>query len=167
MKRALILISLLQILSFSQLAGQEKSFNFILVIDGQLWITNTSIAISFPSSNGSDLTQAVATYYPGELVFEQQEYEKIKNSKIDSLTMSFDYYEYQGKKQFLYNFDLPFYASWLDQSYMVMKVYNLEKRKYKGVFKPLDKERNYTFELDYPGGQMLRVRNKVKKKRNK
>jgi hypothetical protein len=151
------------LISIGLFAQEERKMTFVLMINEALPVA--SIARSqIILDNG---TKVSVGYIPGALIFSESNYQQLLEAKSDSLILAFDYYEYEGKKQKVYNFELPFHKGWLNQSYMVMKVYNLEKRKYKGVFEPLDKDRNYTFELDYPGGQMLRVRNKVKKKRNK
>lgn len=98
------------------------------------------------------------SYHPGNLSFSQSDYDRLKEAKSDSLTLTFDYYDDGGKLD-LCNYKIPFFKSWLDHYFIVLRIYNLDKKKYRKAFKPLDAERNYTYELDYPGGSMRRIRN--------
>jgi hypothetical protein len=133
------------------------------VIDDVVWVSYTNLKIEIRDT-GSPNQTINGLYYPGNLSFEKGEYEKLLAAKGDSMTLVVDYKE-QGKNESRHQvFELPFSINWLDHYFMIMRVYNLDNKKYKGVFDPLDKKRNYTYELDYPGGQMLRVRNKIKKK---
>lgn len=161
MKKLGILIYIFVATSAS--AQNSKDFNFILVVDEAVWISYTSLKIEIRDSTES-LTQSVsALYYPGNLSFEQSDYKKLLAAKGDSMTLIVNYKEQKKDKDEYHIFELPFSVSWLDNYFMVMRVYNLDTKKYKGLFEPLDRERNYTYELAYPGGQMLRVRNKSRK----
>jgi hypothetical protein len=161
--KKLYIISILALLSMKALGQEEENgFNFIIVVDDNVWLSYTNLKVEIRGADGSVIDKVSGVYYPGNLFFEKEDYEKLMNAETDSMTLIFNYKESQGKKE--YDYELPFFKSWLDHYFMVMKVYNLDKRKYKGVFEPLDKDRNYTYELNYPGGSMLRVRNKVKKK---
>lgn len=158
---------MLLVFCFSSLTafGQDnKDFNFILVIDDTVWITYTNLKIEIRDNTDALKHTISALYYPGNLSLEEEDYEKILEAKGDSMALIIDYDE-QGKKTVKNSvFELPFTASWLNNYFMVMKIYNLDNKQYKGVFEPLSKEKNYTYELNYPGGQMLRIRNKKQKK---
>ncbi|GCC53691.1 hypothetical protein SanaruYs_39360 [Chryseotalea sanaruensis] len=145
-------------------AQDKKDFNLILVIDDIVWVSYTNLKIEIRDDAGSLKQTIGGLYYPGNLSFDKDEYEKLLAAKNDSMTLVIDYKE-PGKNENKHQvFELPFSSSWLYHYFMIMRVYNLSNKKYMGVFDPLDKSRNYTFEIDYPGGQMLRVRNKIKKK---
>lgn len=159
----LILFFLSLVSSYGQ--DGNRDFNFILVIDDEVWISYTNLKIKIEDKAGS-VSYVEGLYYPGNLSFEKESYEKLLTANADSMTLRIDYREYEGKKTKDYIFELPFSPKWLDYYFIVIRVYNMNKKEYKGVFEPLDKDRNYTYEMDYPGGQMLRVRNKVRKKKN-
>jgi len=137
----------------------KHNANLIIMVDNELCIGSISNIQIVEGRNRIEVE-----YDPGNLMVNQIDYKKLKMAKSD-LVLYFEYYQYEGSKQTLYNYELPFSPDWLDQDYTVLRIYNLDNKKYKGVFEPLDKGRNYTYELDYPGGQMLRVRNKGKKNR--
>lgn len=46
------------------------------------------------------------------------------------------------------------------QTFIVLKIYNTTKKKYRKLFTPL-KGKEYTYELEYAGGQMLQIRKKL------
>lgn len=128
----------------------ECNANFIIMIDDELCIG--SIANAYIVSEKNE--KISITYHPGSLRLEKGDSNILKDSKVN--TLHFDYYEYIDGNQTLYNYELPFDSNWLEQDYIVLRVYNLNKRKYRKHFKPLSKKKNYTFELDYPGGSMKR-----------
>lgn len=155
-KLAVVLVLILGSLELTY-SQATHDVNFILLINDELpigTIANSRIIIKE--------SEIEVLYHPGSLAFGEENFRKVMAAG-DSMILAFDYYEYKGGKQSIFNYRLPFYKNWLDQRYLVMKVYQLDKKKYKGVFQPLDKDRNYTFELAYPGGQMLRSRGKTKK----
>jgi|GEM_PF-5866572 len=146
-----IFLLIFPLLAYSQGASEA---NLIFVIDEQLAVGSiANIKISDTEGNMFD-----ALYYPGRLIFEKWNYND-RYSGTDSLTLSFDYYEDNKRGRQVYNYSLPFDKRWLKQDYLILKIYNLNKKVYKRKFDPLDYKRNYTFEIIYPGGQMLRLKN--------
>lgn len=128
--------------------------NLIIMVDDDICIGSIANAYIIMENN----KKISITYHPGDLRLDKEAMNLLKGSRVS--TLHFDYYQYVNGKQTLYNYELPFYSNWLEQDYTVLRVYNLDKRKYRKRFKPLDKKRNYTFELDYPGGSMKRIKNK-------
>jgi hypothetical protein len=141
-------------MTFSSM-GQDVSHssNVILMIDDKLCLGSV-VDIHLVDGNGERID---LEYIPGKLSMEKGSYEHLIQSDLDSATLFFDYYIYKKDKQALYSYKIPFYSNWLDLEYLVLKIYNLDNKKYQKVFKPLDESRNYTFELEYPGGSMRRV----------
>lgn len=83
-------------------------------------------------------------------------------SKIDSLplTLSF-YYNVYNKKDlaYSYSYEIPLKKAWLEQSFIILRIYNTDRKPYKKIYYPL-KGLNYTFELDLPTGSINRVTKK-------
>lgn len=150
------LIFLFYMLTFSSLAAQDHTHNanLIILVDDEVCIG--SIANIEITGEGSKVD---AQYDPGNMIIARSDYEKLTGNK-SNYSLSFDYYQYKGKKQKLYNYELPFSVDWLDQAYVVLRIYNLDKKKYRKLYEPLDQSKNYTFEYDYPGGSMKRVSKK-------
>lgn len=162
--RKLILLLNFVLLATSSLAQEKKDFNFILVVDDVVWVTYTNLKIKIKDSVELPARLINCLYYPGNLSLEKGDYEKLLSAKEGSLSLIIDYEEMGKADESHHIFDIPFSASWFDNYFLVLRIYNLKNRKYRNIFEPLDKARNYTFELDYPGGQMLRVRSRVGKK---
>lgn len=148
----------------SVFAQGSKDFNFILVINDAVWVSYTNLRIEIGSDTGSLNRSISGLYYPGNLSFEKGDYAKLLAARDSSMTLVVDFKERVKNEDRHLVFKLPFSASWLDHYFLIMRVYDLDKKKYRGIFAPLDRNRNYTFELDYPGGQMLRVRNRIRTK---
>lgn len=161
--KKLYLIPLLLLL-FTNLLGQDKKeeVNFIIVIDDEVWINYTALEIQIKDLNGLIVDKVSGLYYPGNLSFQKGDYEKLINIGNGSMSLAFSYKEYEGKKEQNYKYELPFSKKWLNYYFVVIKIYNLNNRRYRGVFEPLSEEKNYTYELDSPDGSMRRVRHSKK-----
>lgn len=153
MRKAVIIVCLL-LSTCKSFCQENKEMNFILMINEKL----ASGSIANPRILTTMGEEIGIVYYPGKIMFDINEYNLLLSSE-DSLLLAFDYQDFSEEDQSLSNFTLPFSKTWLNQSFTIMRVYHLEKKKYKGVFEPLDEKRNYTFELEYPGGQIMRLRN--------
>jgi hypothetical protein len=79
------------------------------------------------------------------------------------LFLQFDYYQNSVKgKQELYNYEIEMEKNWFEQSFVILKIYNLDKKKYRKRLEPLSKDRKYTFDLETSQGQMIRIRKNKK-----
>jgi hypothetical protein len=135
-----------------------RETNLILVIDEEL-VVGSIANMRIIDSKGIEIE---ATYYPGSLIFQKLDFENLI-SHDDSLVLAFDYFEFSGSRQRVYNYNFSFSRYWLQQQYLIMRVYNLTKKKYKKIFDPIEPGKNYTFELIHPKGQMMRK--KLQKRR--
>lgn len=70
--------------------------------------------------------------------------------------IKFDYYEYVKDQRKVINYEIEMGKIWFEQPYLILNIYNINKKKYKKLESLKGKE--YTFELKYSTGQMLRVR---------
>ena len=138
--------------------SQDKShFDFIIVVD-EVIITSLNNPKLMIRKENELLSNFDILLKPGDLSLKTTEYNLIANSS-DDLYLKFDYYDYSSGKQKVYNYDIKIGKNWFEKSYIILKIYNTDKKKYKKIFNPI-KGRNYTFELDYGGGSMLQIRKK-------
>lgn len=159
MKTLILICSLIcSVVCYSQ---DTREANLILVIDEEL-VVGSIANLRIIDNKG---VEREATYYPGSLIFQKLDFEYLI-SQDESLVLAFDYSEFIGNKQRVYNYNFSFDKYWLQQQYLIMKVYNLSKKKYKKMFDPLDSEKNYTFELIHPKGQMMRIKKHKKERRS-
>lgn len=160
-KTMLLLLSVFShLLLFAQGGGTAKGIDFIISIDGDIVKSIHRPKIVVLDSDRSIKSVSVS-YHPGDLSLDKSDLDYLL-SVGDSvkLSLKFEYYQYtsQGNQNVL-NYEIEMSKDWLEQTYMVLYIYNTNKKRYKGKIKPIQ-DRNYTFELDYPGGQMIRLREK-------
>ncbi|AWG26928.1 hypothetical protein [Flavobacterium kingsejongi] len=134
----------------------KRTFNFIITVDENIATTLHGGEIILSKAN--DIFRTIhLTYDPGNLSMNQTDYDEI--IKFDgSITLKFDYHEYVKDEQKVINYEIEMGKIWFEQSYLILNILNTNKKKYKKV-EPLQ-GKEYTFELQYPTGQMLRVRKK-------
>ncbi|WP_257667179.1 hypothetical protein [Parapedobacter tibetensis] len=163
MERKIILL-VLTVFSHLALLAQDKErgkgIDFIISIDGNIVKTIYRPKIVMLDSD-TDIKSVPVSYHPGDLSLAKSDLDYLL-SQDDSikLLLEFEYYQYttQGNQNVL-NYGIEIGRNWLEQAYMVLYIYNTDKKPYKGKMKPIP-GRNYTFELDYPGGQMIRLQEK-------
>ena len=97
-------------------------------------------------------------YYPGTLTFNYSDYEKLIS--ISTKSISLRYYDtvYLDNKTNFYDFEIEYQKSWLQDTYNILRFYDLSCKKNKKRFEPLSTTKNYTFELTSPNSTFLRVR---------
>lgn len=158
-KALLLLLSMFSYLSLSAQDKEEKqSIDFIISVDGEIVKTISSPRIVTIGSNIDEKSIPIF-YHPGDLSFYEidRDYIMSLNDSI-KLQLVFDYYVYTTKgDQNVLNYKIDIDKSWLQRPYLILYLYNTDKKKYRGKLKPIPGSK-YTFELDYPGGQMLRLR---------
>lgn len=136
----------------------EKSLDFIIVIDENIAIGSIAkLKMNVETEDSSRVIEL--NYHPGNLTMSNDEYELLTSDFAKEITLTFDYYEYIGKQQNIYNYEIDFETGWIKEPYSILRVYNLNKKKYRKRFDPLSKEKNYTFELESPRGSFKRIKN--------
>ena len=137
--------------------GQSSEAEIDLVI-----VVNEEIAIELLGNmklvveNETEVNTIEPQYYPGSLVMNKSDLDLLLSNNVKSITFCFDQYENDpANGKFFYEID--FDKKWLTQRYIVLKIYNLEKTKYKMMYEPLSSGKNYTFEIDSPDFTFRRV----------
>ncbi|SFC85398.1 hypothetical protein SAMN05421747_1393 [Parapedobacter composti] len=155
---------MLVVLSHIALLAQDregsKGSDFIITIDGDIVKTIYRPEIVILDS-GTGVKSVPISYHPGALSLAKNDRDHLL-SLDDSikLLLKFEYNEYTTRgNQKVLNYEIEIGKEWLEQAYMILHIYNTDKKPYKGKLKPIP-GKNYTFELDYPGGQMIRLRKK-------
>jgi hypothetical protein len=156
--------------TFNRIYAQERpiEMNFIITVNGELE-EGTLNNIRFVAKQESGRVEEIEVQYiPGNLSIHEDDYNRIFSNTNDSVFIAFDHSKFCQKKQILVNYEIPFHKDWFTYSYMILRVYDLSKGRFKNVYEPLSKKKNYTYELDYSGGgHMMRVRiKKIGKKEN-
>jgi len=142
--------------SYSQ--EMEKDINLVISIDGKvpISIANAKIIIK-ENSNKSE--QIEVGYIPGELSLDITDFERVMQQQESALFLSFEYYEYEKEQQKVYCYEIELKRFWFEQSFRVLRIYNLNKKENKKVFYPLE-GKDYTYEIDLPSNSITRIRKK-------
>lgn len=144
--------------SFQHSFSQEiKVFDFVISIDEE--IVKTLYNSTFVVKHESNIVSTVnVKYHPGNLSLEAKDFANLFSNPDNKVYLKFDYYEYIKGSQEIYNYEIEVGKNWFEQQYVILKIYNLEKKKYRKRLEPLSKDQNYTFDIDTSSGQVMRIR---------
>lgn len=135
-------------------AQYEQVFNVTFTVDEKLAVESIS-DLRILDNKGQEFQ---CRYFPGHIVLIDSD-KKLDTEANASLRFKFRFSEYSGKNDQSkeYWFDIP--IIYLKKEYLVVNIYNLDRKRPDRRFSPLDANRNYTFELAFSGGQLLRNKN--------
>ncbi len=158
MRKCVFVVLFLFVYQVSIAQEKIKSIDIIIFVDEEI-VTSLSKPVIIAKEGKSVLKRIDISYHVGNLSLSAEDYYMIFSNQEKTLFIQFDYYQYSSKgKQEVYNYEIEIGKNWLKQTFVVLKIYNLDKKKYKKRFAPLSKDKNYTFELSTSEGQMLRIK---------
>lgn len=138
-------------------AQEKKSFDFIIMVDGNVIQTLVNPQIIIKDSD-KVLRSVNVDCHPGNLSLSQSDLNSFPDGE-KVLFLKFAYKEYSAKgEQEIRSYEIDMGKNWFEKSYMIIKVYNTDKKENKKLEPLVGK--TYTFDLDYAGGQMMRTRKK-------
>ena len=154
MRMKLLFISIFLALAGNTIA--QKEINMILSVDEKIVFGEISqVKIIAKFENGRE--QKVSTnYFPGNLSISDSDYNLLLAEDVKFVFLAFSYRDC-GKKNIQHDYKIDIKKGWLKNYYYVLHIYNTNKEKYKKIFDPLP-GKSYTYEIDYPGGAMKRIR---------
>lgn len=142
------------LITVGKLNAQENTrANVIVCIDGEIIKALYSPKLEVLDSNGIKKDIEIG-YVPGSLLMDNNDYRFLQSKDKFLLVFSI-----QDKDRGFRSYEIEAGKGWLSMSYIILNIYNTENKKYKNKLFPLP-GKNYTFELEYSGGQMLRPRKK-------
>ncbi|MBO9702029.1 MAG: hypothetical protein J7604_17610 [Sporocytophaga sp.] len=156
-----IFFILLSLSFFMKSYGQnnEAIINFIIIVDDQIPSTG-NIGLKFITQKESrEIDTIVASYVPGDLSIRRSDFDKLLSQDIKSIKLDIKSSEVCKEEVKYHTYEIEIRKAWLEYPFIVFRIYNLDKKRYKKLFVSLDRK-DYTFEIDYPGGSMMRIRKK-------
>ena len=93
-------------------------------------------------------------YHPGELILEDQSWEKIKSDLTQKISLTFDYYTYNGTGQQIRNYSIEMGKYHFDKPYLILNIYDFRERKYRKRYSCLT-DNDFIAELYFPQGGSL------------
>ncbi|PZR20174.1 MAG: hypothetical protein DI539_11720 [Flavobacterium psychrophilum] len=136
---------------------QKKQFDLIISVDNDIIQTISNAQIVVKKGNGHNEIFNVS-YYPGNLSLNHNDFDMLPEGE-NVIYFKFTYIKYsKDGEQDIRTYEIDMGKNWFDETYMIVKLYNTDKKQNKKL-KPLE-GKTYTFDLDYGRGQMIRIRNK-------
>jgi len=124
----------------TKLHGQEIRINnsFVILINDKLARNIAGLKLILVDEKGNK-DSIDGGYYPGVLyVSNEQKKQLLYADSLKKLTLKFDYYEYPGRKQVVYNYSIDIDKKWFKESLIIVKITDISKKR--GTY-------NYTFEV--------------------
>lgn len=92
--------------------------------------------------------------YAGNIEIKQPDFQKMLSENVVSIWLVVPAIE----KNNYYNYTIKVKKKWFKLRYMVLKIYNLKKKKYRRLFVPNKHHKDYVYEIDFPGTAMRLLR---------
>jgi hypothetical protein len=159
MKRTILILFVLVVVTKSY--GQEstkRNVNFIIMVDEKIPFQG-DMNMQFIIENKKSDTIRV-DYIPGNIILEESEFNKMILMGVKSISLEIHYSKLCKKEVKSYSYKIDFKQAWLQFNFTILRIYNLDSKKNKKIFFPLEGQQ-YTYEMDSPNGSMIRI-----KKRN-
>ncbi|CAN5332796.1 hypothetical protein BH23BAC2_BH23BAC2_18290 [soil metagenome] len=134
--------------------GFGQNLNMIIDVNNELVTSEISGAyLNFENKNGTKERIQIG-YHPGELILEQNSWNKINSEETTKITLSFNYYTWKRNNQENATFEVEMKKYHFDMQYLILHVYDFRERKYRKKYGCLtDKE--YITDFNYPQGGIL------------
>lgn len=140
-------------------SGQtNKNIDFILIINDEVYNQRTTLV--FERYADGKRERISSSYWPGNISITEQEFSRLIDSNTDSIVLRITDDRYVNGQRRDGNYEIPFSKLWLGDLYNIVRIYDLTKARYKGVFTPLSKSKKYTYEHESPTYTFLQIRKK-------
>lgn len=143
------------------LKGQDlnKNLDFIIVIDDRIVIESPYL-LHIKSVLGASEKSYDVGYYPGYLSMKISDYDKLMADDVKAIFLIFEYYDPSEKEGVKRSYEIELKKSWLQDYFNILRIYNLDKKKYGKVFFSPKSNRKYVYELDSPSNTFHLIRKK-------
>lgn len=132
-------------------AQDSKEFDLIVLIDDKI---ETLAGFTIQLEGLNDTLFLSPSYHPGSLVFNKSQLDKLYSDKYTKRTMIFE--NGIGRKNYLYK--IGFITKYLEQRYVILKIYNLNKWKYRRKYAPADEDSNFSVIWDLGYYQIIKLK---------
>jgi hypothetical protein len=144
---------LLLLFGFGQI-GFGQNLNMVIEVNERLITSEISGAyLNFENSDGTKSRNLVG-YYPGELVLQVEDWEKINSESTKNIILTFDYNTFNSNSHQIGNFGIEMQKYHFDKRYLILRVYDFRERKFKKRYGCLT-DRNFIAEFNFPQGGIL------------
>lgn len=135
---------------------ENKNIDFVLLINEDVY--NQYAKFKFIKYHNGKEEDILVTYWPGNLSIPIADYEKLLNENADSIFLSINDDRYIDGKENHDQYIIEYKIQWLIDTYNILRIYNLNKKKYARLFYYTLKGKNYVYELDSPSNTFHLIR---------
>jgi hypothetical protein len=147
--------------SYSQKVGKSIK-NFITVIDNKIpFQGDLNLQIEIDEGNRKDTF--IVEYIPGDISMDESLLMRLQSERVKSITLLMHYTRICNNEAKSYHYNIEFKKNWLQYSFVVLRIYNLDSKENRKTFYPLE-GKEFTYEIDTPNGSQTRVRKRNTKK---
>jgi len=154
-----IFISIILIISsfYVSFSQEEKEFDIVIVIDDVVANNVENLKMKLTDIRGDYFTVS-PKYHPGSFIVKQSQYEKMMSEDIKSIEITFSYNsEHKGKSKGHY-YTINYGKKWLKEPFSVLSIYNLDKKKYKRLYEPINSDVKYSVSIDFGHYSILNLK---------
>ena len=141
--------------SYSQ-EGSKYNINFIVMIDDKIPFQG-NLSVKFCIEDATIKDTAAVQYIPGNIAINDTILKRVQSNNVKDIVLLMSYTKVCMGKTKTYNYQIEFRKSWLNQSFTILRIYNLDKKENRKIFFPLNGG-EYTYEVDTPTGSQMRIR---------
>jgi hypothetical protein len=143
----------LLLFGFGQI-GFGQNLNMVIEVNERLITSEISGAyLNFENADGTKSRNLVG-YYPGELVLQVEDWEKINSESTKNIILTFDYNTFNSNSHQIGNFGIEMQKYHFDKRYLILRVYDFRERKFKKRYGCLT-DKNFISEFNFPQGGIL------------
>jgi hypothetical protein len=163
MKKVTLILALVFIVygSYSQIASSKKNINFIITIDDKIPFQG-NLNLRFETEEVNKKDTFLIEYTPGNISLDESVLNRIQSENVKFISLAMRYTKLCNSEVKSYNYRMEFKKAWLQNSFTVIRFYNLDDKENRKTFYPLE-GKEYTYEVDTPNGSQTRVRKRKSK----
>lgn len=136
-------------ITFSQ---SNKEIDLIVVINDEVVTNLQNLKLIINSDKDGSIISPL--YHPGSLVLTSKQYEVLISDTTKSIELSFAYI---GKEKST-NYKMIYGKKWLEERFAILKIYDLNKKKYKKMYEPITPESGFGASIDFGYYSILNVK---------
>lgn len=150
-----ILILVFGIFSLSSIAQNHKEINLIVAVDEEIMTSLSNFRINFKSKEEKSIQ---LKYLPGKLTMTEDQYVTVFDNKDSEIIISFTAGKYDNDVYNQFDYKIPFEKGWLKENFCILTIYNLSKRKYRKIYKPVEPNVNYSFSIHIESSSIFKLK---------
>jgi hypothetical protein len=140
--------SILLIFLYSSLFAFGQNANVIIQVNNRL--VNSGLAAMYLICDSCKNPKRISVdYVPGDLILDEKAWELI-NDTSNKISLHFDYYTYSKGTQKIANFFVALNRKTLNQSYLIINIYDFRDKKYKKWYQWHTTNKEFLAELMFP-----------------